>query len=90
MTKAASIRVSEEIIEAVDNRAAAMGRKRQWVIEQAIRRYLDEEGPEVLAIAEALAEYRSGNAVLIPHEEVMDRLDRMIEEEIQAKARSAT
>ena len=44
------------------------------MIEQALTRYLDEEAWQVAAIREALADYQSGTADLVPHDEVVQRL----------------
>jgi predicted transcriptional regulator len=78
--KATSVRLSDDLVETLDKLAAAMGRTRAWVIEDAIRYYIENEAENIFSIAEALEEVRSGNAVLIPHEEVMDRLDAKIAE----------
>ena len=78
MGKAISVRLADDLLTQLDQLAANLDRPRSWVIEQAIARYVEEEGPQVAAIAAALAEYRSGNAVLIPHEVVMRELDQRI------------
>jgi predicted transcriptional regulator len=72
--------LSDDLVETLDKLAAAMGRTRAWVIEDAVRYYIDHEAEEIYATAEALEEVRSGKAVMIPHEEMMDRFDRMIDE----------
>ena len=47
-------------------------------IEQAIRHYVQDQAWQVQAIQEALDDYRSGHAELVPHEEVMARLEARI------------
>ena len=79
MAKPTSVRLSNELSERLDRLCAAMDRPRSWVIEQAVSRYLDEESWQVAAIREALAEYRSGNAVLLPHEDVMAEVARKLQ-----------
>jgi len=78
MTKVTSIRLSDEVANKLDRLATAVDRPRAWLIEQAITRYLDEEAWQVAAIEEALASYRSGTMKLVPHEEVMQRLDEKL------------
>lgn len=77
MSKVTSIRLNDTTAAQLDELAAALDRPRAWVIEQAIQRYVDEEAWQVLAIKEALAEYRSGKAALIPHSEVEARIEEM-------------
>ena len=79
MSKVTSIRLDDDLLRKLDQLAGALDRPRAWVIEQAIARYVEEEAWQVAAISEALARYRSGNAVLIPHEEVFRRIDAKID-----------
>jgi predicted transcriptional regulator len=75
MTKVTSIRLSDELAGQLDQLATSLDRPKAWVIEQAIARYLEQEASEIAAISEALAEYRSGQGTLRPHDELMDELD---------------
>ncbi len=77
--KPTSVRLSDELTERLDRLAAAVDRPRSWLIEQAVSRYLDEEAWQVAAIAEALAEYRSGQASLMSHEDFMAELTEKIQ-----------
>ena len=78
MTKVTSIRLSDDVVARLDQLAAAVDRPRAWLIEQAIARYVDEEAWQVAAIREALADYDAGTARLVPHEDVVKRLDEKI------------
>jgi predicted transcriptional regulator len=55
--------------------AASLDRPKAWIIEQAIITYLEEQSWQVQVITEALDEYRAGAATLVPHEQVMERLE---------------
>lgn len=78
MSKVTSIRLKDDLCEQLDQLAASLERPRAWVIEQAIARYVEEEAWQVAAISEALADYKSGNAKLRAHDEVMDELAERI------------
>jgi predicted transcriptional regulator len=78
MSKMTSVRLNDGLAIKLDALAALLDRPRAWVIEQAIARYVEEETPEVTAIAEALAEYESGNAHFSSHEDVMRRMDEKL------------
>lgn len=78
MTKVTSIRLEDELSSQLDTLAVSLDRPKAWVIDQAIRRYVREQAWQVQAIQEALDDYRSGHAELVPHEEVMDRLETRI------------
>jgi predicted transcriptional regulator len=78
MTKVTSIRLNDDVAAKLDHLAASVDRPRSWLIEQAIARYLEEEAWQVAAIEEAVADYRAGTMKLVPHEDVMRRLDQKI------------
>src|SRR4051812_5835691 len=78
MAKVTSVRLSDDVAAKLDDLATAVDRPRSWLIEQAIARYLEEEAWQVAAIREALADYEAGTATLVPHEDVVKRLDERI------------
>lgn len=75
MTKVTTVRLDEKLTEQLDALAASVDRPRSWLIEQAIKRYLAEQAWQVQAIQEALDDLHSGKAELVPHSEVMQRLE---------------
>jgi len=84
MAKPTSVRFDSELAERLDALAVAVNRPKTWLIEEAVRRYVDEQAWQVQAIQEALDDYRSGNAELVAHDQVMQRLEAKI------KAKSST
>lgn len=64
-----SVRIPTDMIEILDRVAAGVDRSRSWVILDAIREYLADEGQEVLDILEGLAEAERGETV--PVDEVL-------------------
>ncbi|MBM2812222.1 MAG: CopG family transcriptional regulator [Chloroflexi bacterium] len=89
MSTVTSVRLNEDLLTRLDKLAAMMDRSRTWVIEQAVARYVEEEAPQVAAIREALDDYLSGNATLIPHDEVMRRLEEKIQARVDSESRLA-
>ena len=71
-----SIRMPADVIETVDKISAALERPRSWVILHAIRRYLADEGQEVLDVQEGIAEADRGE--VFDFDEVMAGLDEII------------
>jgi RHH-type rel operon transcriptional repressor/antitoxin RelB len=78
MSKVTSIRIDDDVSAKLDQLAASTDRTKTWLIDQALRRYVEEEAWQVQAIKEALDDYRSGDAKLVPHEQVMERLEAKI------------
>ena len=78
-----SARVPENLSQQVDMLATAMQRNRSWVVEEALRRYVEEQAWQVQAIQEALEDYRSGRAELVSHENVEADMEQF-EAEIKA------
>ena len=71
-----STRLPTELIEKLDKVAAAMDRSRSWVILDAIRAYLANEGQEVLDIQAGIEEADRGETV--PLEQVLAELEEKI------------
>jgi predicted transcriptional regulator len=80
MARVTSVRISDELAAQLDQLAVSLHRPKAWIIAQAIARYVDEEAGQVQAISEALGEYRRGEAITSPHDEVMARLEATIRE----------
>ncbi|HZS86311.1 MAG TPA: ribbon-helix-helix protein, CopG family [Chloroflexota bacterium] len=64
-----SIRLSEETKERIDSLARAIGRPRNYVIAEAIERYLEEESWQIAEIQAGVEEDNADAG--IPHDEVM-------------------
>ncbi len=79
-----SARVPEDLSRQLDRLATATRRNRSWLIEEALRRYVEEQAWQVQAIQEALEDYRSGTSVLVPHEDVEAGM-AALEEEIRGR-----
>jgi predicted transcriptional regulator len=79
-----SVRLPAELVERLDKVAAIMERPRSWVILDAVREYLADEGQEVLDIQAGIEELDRGEG--IPADEVLAELREMI---AAAKAKDA-
>jgi len=79
-----SIRVPAAMVEDFDRIAIALERDRTWVMLRALRRYLDDEGAEILQEADGLAALDAGEGV--DFDAVMAEADEII---AGAKARKA-
>ena len=64
-----SIRLPRETKDKIDTLARAMGRPRNYLIAEAIERYIQEESWQIAEIQAGIAEDDAGLGV--PHEEVM-------------------
>ena len=73
-----SVRLPAEIVEKLDKVAAIMERPRSWVILDAVREYLADEGQEMLDIQASIEELDRGEG--IPWEEAMAEFKRKIAE----------
>ncbi len=71
-----SLRVPADLIETLDNIAAALERSRSWVMLRALRQYVADEGQEVLDVQEGIAELDRGEGILI--EDVLAEMDEII------------
>lgn len=78
MVKITSVRLEDSLSSKLDALAASMERPKAWLIEQAIRSYVQEQSWQVKAIEEAITEYGSGKGEVVPHEQVMEQLEGRI------------
>jgi predicted transcriptional regulator len=83
MTRITSVRLEDDVADKLDALAKATDRPKGWLIEQAIKTYIEEQAWQSQAIREALEDYRSGKANLFPHEQVMLEME---EPEAEIKA----
>ncbi len=81
-----SVRLPAEIVAKLDKVAAILERPRSWVILDAIREYLADEGQEVLDIQAGIEELDRGEG--IPFEQVLAEMEENITK-AEAKRRAA-
>ena len=77
-----TIRTDPEVAEQITTLAKAMERSRKWVIEEALKRYIQEQAWQVEGIRDAMAALDRGEG--ITHDDVMAEMDNLIEAKIQA------
>ena len=68
-----SARVPEALRDQVDALAEALDRDRAWVIEQAVKRYLEDEAQFIAAVRAGIADADAGRVISM--EEMEARLD---------------
>jgi RHH-type rel operon transcriptional repressor/antitoxin RelB len=81
-SRAISIRIRRERLEALERPAKATGRPRSWHIEQALETYLDLQAWQVAEIERSIAEMDAGQG--IAHEQIEREL-RVEGRQVRAK-----
>jgi predicted transcriptional regulator len=71
-----TIRTDPELGARVAALATAMDRSRNWIIEEAIRQYVEAQAWQVAGIKDAIASLDRGDA--IDHDEVMAEMDALL------------
>lgn len=71
-----SARIPEELSQQLTTIAQALRRNRSWVIEEAIRGYIDSEKQFIEAVEEGIHADDAGDTV--PHEAVMNEIDDLL------------
>jgi predicted transcriptional regulator len=82
-----SLRLPAELLEKLDKVAAIMERPRSWVILDAVREYLADEGQEMLDIQESIEQLDRGEG--IPFEEVLSEMREKVAEAEKKAGRDA-
>jgi predicted transcriptional regulator len=76
-----TIRTDTEITQKIEALAVAMNRSRNWVIEDALKQYIETQAWQIEGVKEAMAVMDRGEG--IAHEDVIAEMDALIEEKIQ-------
>ena len=77
-----TIRTESDTVEKISSIAQAMDRSRNWVIEDALKQYIDQQAWYIEGIQKAQASLEAGQG--IPHEEIMAEISELINEKIKA------
>ncbi|HEX9990582.1 MAG TPA: ribbon-helix-helix protein, CopG family [Chloroflexia bacterium] len=78
-----SVRVPEDLSQRLTALAESTKRSRSSLIEDALRIYIGDQLWQVAAIRETLEDYQGGNAKLVPHEIVMERLEAKLRAKLE-------
>jgi predicted transcriptional regulator len=81
-----SLRVPLDVLEQLDQIASAIDRPRSWIFLRALRKYLAEEGAEILDVQEGITQLDRGEAV--PLEDAIAELEEIVKR-AEAKRSSA-
>lgn len=73
--KPTTVRLSQEVLNAIDGMAKTLGRSRAWVIQDALNRYLEYEVWFREEVRKGLDDLEAGRT--LSHEEVKDRLRQL-------------
>ena len=76
-----TIRTETNTVEKISAIAKAMDRSRNWVIEDALKQYIDQQAWYIEGIQQAQASLAAGEG--IPHAEVMAEISELINKTIE-------
>ncbi|WP_295431260.1 CopG family ribbon-helix-helix protein [uncultured Thiodictyon sp.] len=71
-----TIRTDPELVDKVAALAVAMDRTRNWVVEDALRQYVESQAWQVEGIKDAMASLDQGEGV--DHDDVMAEMDALL------------
>jgi len=78
-----TVRTDPEIATQIAALAEAMDRSRNWVVEEALRQYIDAQAWQIEGIKQAQASLARGEGV--PFDDVMADMDTLIAQKAQAR-----
>ena len=77
-----TIRTESDTVEKISSIAQAMDRSRNWVIEDALKQYIDQQAWFIEGIQQAQKSLAEGEG--IPHEALMTEISELLDEKIKA------
>ena len=81
-TQTITIRTESNTVKKIGAIARAMDRSRNWVIEDALKQYIDQQAWYLEGIQQAQASLEAGKG--IPHEELMAEISELINDRIRS------
>ncbi len=78
-----TVRTDPEIAAKIAALAQVMDRSRNWVIEEALKQYIETQSWQIEGIKQAQASLARGEG--IPFEDVMDEMSALIEEKAKER-----
>ena len=79
-----TVRTDPEVVAQIAALAEAMDRSRNWVIEEALKQYIETQSWQIEGIREAQASLARREG--IPFDDVMAEMDALIEQRAQERA----
>jgi len=83
-TEAFTIRAETDIVHKLDNLAGSLDRSRNYLVNQAIKAYLETNAWQIEKITQGIAAADRGE--LIAHEDVMSEMENIIERKAKRQA----
>lgn len=77
-----TIRTGSDTVKKISAIARAMDRSRNWVIEDALKQYIDQQAWYFEGVQQSQASLAAGKG--IPHEEVMAEVAELVNEKIRS------
>ena len=81
VAKSITIRTESDVVEKLSALAKSMDRSRNWVIEDALKQYLEQQARYVEGVEQAMSSLERGEG--IAHEDLMAEMDALIEEKVR-------
>jgi predicted transcriptional regulator len=82
-TEAFTVRTESDIVHRLDFLADTLDRSRNYLVNQALKEYLDQHAWQIEKISQGIAAAKRGE--LVDHEIVMKEMEELIESKVQGK-----
>lgn len=75
-------RIPQEILTELDKIAVNLGRSRNWVLNEALKQFLDVQQWQTELIEQRLLESESSKAKFIAHDEIMEKHEKRLKKKL--------
>ncbi len=82
-TEAFTVRAESNLVNQLDHLADTLGRSRNYIVNQALKEYLEQHAWQIEKIGQGIAAADRGE--LVDHEVVMKEMEELIESKVQGK-----
>lgn len=82
-TEAFTVRAESNLVNQLDHLASALDRSRNYLVNQALKEYLEQHAWQIEKIGQGIAAADRGE--LVDHDVVMKEMEELIESKVQGK-----
>ncbi len=83
-TEAFTVRTDTDIVQQLDNLSGALDRSRNYIVNQALKEYLQSHAGQIEKITQGIAAAERGD--LVDHDRVMREMAELIAQKAQSQA----
>ncbi len=76
-------RIPQDVLKSIDHIASSIGRSRNWVLNEALKQYLEVQQWQTELIDQRLDESKNSNTTFIDHDALMEKHEKRLKNKLK-------